>query len=259
MTPGQARNKLRFFPHELAVEMSRMRSSTPLDAVKVRGEGVETPDSFPGRGVLFVSGESWQIRQIQTWIDRMQAGDTTARGELIGFAADRLHRLTRKMLKGYPRVKRWELTDDVMQNAVLRLWKALAKVTPSSARHFFALATVQIRRELIDLSRRYYGPEGMAAKHESHVQGDNSASMPEAGKADSKLDPRRLAERAEVHERVDSLPVEEREVIDLLYYQGLTQAEAAAVLDISEATLKRRRLAALRRLDEMLKGNLPDS
>jgi RNA polymerase sigma-70 factor (ECF subfamily) len=163
------------------------------------------------------------------------------------------------MLKGYPRVKRWELTDDVLQSAVLRLWKALAKVTPSSARHFFALATVQIRRELIDLARRYYGPEGMGAKHASHVGGDSSANLPEAAKADSKLDPRRMAEQAEFHARVDLLPEQEREVIDLLYYQGLTQAEAAGVLDISEATLKRRRLTALRRLDELLKGESPGS
>jgi RNA polymerase sigma-70 factor (ECF subfamily) len=200
---------------------------------------------------------SRQIRQVQIWIDRLQAGDRTARDELIGYADERLRRLTRKMLKGYARVKRWEDTDDVLHNALLRLWKALHKIVPRSPRHFFALAALQIRRELIDLARQYYGPEGMGAKHSSTAQRDSSASMPRAARADSTLEPSRLAIWSEFHERVGTLPEEEREVFDLLWYQELTQSEAAALLDISEATLKRRWLAARRRLHQALKGELP--
>ena len=200
---------------------------------------------------------SLRIRQIQAWIDRLRAGDQAARNELIGHADERLRRLTRKMLKGFPRVKRWEDTDDVLHNAVLRLWKALHEITPRSARHFFALAALQIRRELIDLARQYYGPQGMGAKHASSVGGEDSASAPQAGKADSTLEPSRLAIWTEFHERVDTLPEQEREVFDLLWYQGLTQDEAAALLGISEATLKRRWLAARQRLHQMLKGGLP--
>src|SRR5438128_1880322 len=92
------------------------------------------------RGFSFIGETSRQIRQVQIWIDRLQAGDRTARDELIGYADERLRRLTRKMLKGYARVKRWEDTDDVLHNALLRLWKALHKVVPRSPRHFFALA-----------------------------------------------------------------------------------------------------------------------
>src|SRR5438445_7859908 len=106
---------------------------------------------------------SRQIEQLQVWIDRLQAGDPTARDQLLGHACERLRRLTRKMLKDFSRVKRWELTDDVLQNALLRLWTALGKVIPRDARDFYALAALQIRRELIDLARRYYGPKGMAA------------------------------------------------------------------------------------------------
>jgi RNA polymerase sigma-70 factor (ECF subfamily) len=49
---------------------------------------------------------------------------------------------------------------------------------------------------------------------------------------------------SEFHAQVDGLPREERDVFDLLWYQGLTQAEAAAVLEISLRTVKRRWLAA---------------
>src|SRR5438874_7474288 len=202
-------------------------------------------------------GTSLRIRQVQIWIDRLQAGDQTARNELIGHADERLRRLTRKMLRASPRVKRWEDTDDVLQNALLRLWKALHQTTPRSASHFFALAALQIRRQLIDLARQYYGPEGMGAKHASQVQGDDSANAPQAARADSTLEPSQLAMWTEFHQRVDTLPEQEREVFDLLWYQGLTQDEAAGLLNISEATLKRRWLAARLRLQHMLKGELP--
>src|SRR5262249_60851175 len=98
-----------------------------------------------------------QTVQIQKWIDRLQAGDEAARKELLNCACERLTRLTRKMLKGFPRVKRWEQTDDVMQNALMRLYQSLGKVKPPSAADFFRLAALNIRRELLDLAKHYYG------------------------------------------------------------------------------------------------------
>ena len=201
-----------------------------------------------------MSGATRQSEQLQIWIDRMQAGDPTARNELLGHACERLRRLTRKMLKGFARVKRWELTDDVLQNALLRLWTALGQVTPHSARDFYTLAAVQIRRELIDLTRQYYGPHGMGAHQASKLERDRSANPP---LADLTLEPSRLAIWSEFHQRVETLPEEEREVFDLLWYQGLTQPEAAALLSISEATLRRRWLAARERLHQALRGDLP--
>src|SRR5262245_58854203 len=113
------------------------------------------------------------------------------------------------MLRDFARLKRWDDNGDVLQNALVRLWNALVYVAPSSARHFYALAALQIRRELIDLARQYYGPEGMGAKHASNVQADPSASMPQAGRVDSTMEPSRLAIWSEFHQRVDSLPEQE--------------------------------------------------
>ena len=92
---------------------------------------------------------------IQGCIDRLRVGDESARAALLDCAADRLARLARKMLKGYPGVARWEQTDDVAQNALIRLDRALRAVTPPTARDFFRLAAAQVRRELIDLARHY--------------------------------------------------------------------------------------------------------
>jgi RNA polymerase sigma-70 factor (ECF subfamily) len=198
--------------------------------------------------------------QLQGWIDRLQAGDAAARDELLGRACERLRRLTRKMLKDYGRLRRWEETDDVLQNALVRLWGALRQATPTSSREFFGLAGLQIRRELIDLARQYFGPEGVGARHASHAREGDGGGAPHAlaEPADTTHDPGRLALWTEFHQQVDALPPDEREVFDLLWYQGLTQDAAAKLLGISEATLKRRWLAARRRLHRALQGGLPE-
>lgn len=54
------------------------------------------------------------------------------------------------------------------------------------------------------------------------------------------------------HEAVASLPDDERETVQLLWYEGLKQPAAAAVLGVSLATLKRRWQSARLRLSESL-------
>ena len=63
---------------------------------------------------------------------------------------------------------------------------------------------------------------------------------------------------SEFHQQVERLPEEEREVFDLLWYQGLSQAEAGQVLGVTERTIKRRWASARLRLHRVLKGTLPD-
>src|SRR5262249_32858685 len=105
--------------------------------------------------------------QLQRCLDRLRQGDAAARNDLLSSACDRLQGLTRKMLNDARGVRRWEQTDDVLQNALLRLSRALEAVTPATARDFYRLAAAQIRRELIDLARHYYGPQGAGAHHAS--------------------------------------------------------------------------------------------
>ena len=169
---------------------------------------------------------------IQGWIDRLHTGGDPARAALIACASSRLTRLARKMLKGYSSVARWEQTDDVLQNALIRLDRALKNVTPPSTRDFFRLAAAQIRRELIDLARRHYGPEGLGAHHSTRLLTSGSGD-PAGGRgepAESTLDPSRLAAWTEFHIQIGHLPEEERELFDLLWYQDLTQSQAAQVL-----------------------------
>jgi RNA polymerase sigma-70 factor (ECF subfamily) len=196
---------------------------------------------------------------IQGCIDRLRAGDESARAALLDCAADRLARLARKMLKGYPGVARWEQGDDVAQNAMIRLDRALRAIAPPTARDFFRLAAAQVRRELIDLARHYQGPHGLGAHHATQAdRGDSADGAAMAAESpDTTYDPSRLADWAEFHGAVATLGEADRELFDLLWYHGLTQAEAAAILGVTERTVNSRWLAARVRLGDSLGGQLP--
>ena len=196
---------------------------------------------------------------IQGCIDRLRGGDESARAALLDCAADRLARLARKMLKGYPGVARWEQTDDVAQNALIRLDRALRAVAPPTARDFFRLAAAQVRRELIDLARHYQGPRGLGAHHATRAGPRRLRRRGGDGRggAETTYDPGRLAAWAEFHAAVAALNEADRELFDLLWYQGLTQAEAATILGVTERTVNGRWLAARVRLGDSLGGQLP--
>jgi RNA polymerase sigma-70 factor (ECF subfamily) len=196
--------------------------------------------------------------ELQELIERTNAGDDAARAKLIEHACGRLRALTRRMLQDFRRVHRWEETDDVLQNALVRLLQALRAAPPASVAEFFRLAARQIRRELLDLARHYYGPEGQGARHETSAPAPSSATSPPAqDPSDSSNEPARLAAWSEFHRHVESLPDDEREAFDLVWYQGLTQAEAAAVLGVAEVTVRRRWLKARLLLQEKMKGEGP--
>jgi RNA polymerase sigma-70 factor (ECF subfamily) len=194
--------------------------------------------------------------ELQACLDRLRAGDPTARDDLLRRLGGRLERLTRKMLRDFPGVKRWEQTDDVLQNALLRLMRALNDVHPTCVRDFLALGALQIRRELLDLARHYGGPLGPGAKHATRA-GLEDPELPLKEKADSAPEAAVLDGWHEFHRQVELLPAEEREVVDLLYYQGLPQAQAAAILNVTVRTVQRRWQAALLALHSKLKGQWP--
>ncbi len=190
--------------------------------------------------------------QTAGWLDLVRVGDQAARQRLIEHSCERLRGLARKMLRQYPKVRRWEETDDVFVEAVTRLHHALESVQPESPRHFYNLAATQIRRVLIDLSRRYYGPDGLGSHHDTVGAGTDANAIPRYERADLSGEPATLAAWKECYEQIMALPDEQREVVDLLYISQLTQEEAAAVLGVTTRTVRRRWREARYRLQKVL-------
>ncbi len=183
---------------------------------------------------------------LQRWLDQLHQADKTgfeqARSEIIRHACDRLEVLTSKMLRANPRLRRWEQTGDVLQNALIRLHRSLETVQPQSVAQFYGLAATQIRRELIDLARHHFGPEGAAKKHQTDGEGKLISASPDSiqGKGSFAGEPATLAEWTEFHKKVEELPDAEREVFNLLWYEGLSQIDAAKILGVTDRTIKNR-------------------
>jgi RNA polymerase sigma-70 factor (ECF subfamily) len=197
--------------------------------------------------------------QLQLWIERMNGGDPAARKQLVGHACDRLQRLTRRMLHDFPRLRHGSDTDDVLNSAVVRLLRALDVVPVASVAEFFQLAATQIRWELIDLARLYKRRRETAAPAAPQSGAGNSdgTAPPAEDDSASTYDPDRLAQWTEFHQQVEALPVRQREVFGLRWYHGLTEAQAAAVLNVSLGTVKRWWLEARLQLREALGGAPP--
>jgi RNA polymerase sigma factor (sigma-70 family) len=191
---------------------------------------------------------------------RMRAGDKYARDDLVKRTQKRLERLASRMLRGYPGVHRWEQTQDVLQNAFVRLFRSLEEARPKNTRELFSLAAENIRRELIDLTRRYYGPEGLGANHASGVIDPNqpvdSASDHEPIASDPTGDD--LERWRAFHEAVALLPAEERETFGLAYYHGWTHLQIADLFQCSEKTVSRNWQSACRLLKDRLRGTWAD-
>lgn len=189
--------------------------------------------------------------QLQNLIDRSLQGDAAAHDELLHLACDRLHKLTRKMFHGFPQLRRWEQTDDIFQNSMVRLHRALSEVRVESVRHFFNLAAAQVRWELLDLARHHFGPLGDAANHHTDGQpaDDAGGSLHSVGS-----EPHDLESWSEFHRQVENLPRAEQEIVNLVFYDGLTQEEAAKLLGMSFRTFKRRWQSVKVKLSEALTG-----
>jgi RNA polymerase sigma-70 factor (ECF subfamily) len=192
-------------------------------------------------------------------LDLAAAGDPAARQELIGRAYERLRRLARRMLRDFPRVRAFEDSTDVLHGSLPRLLRALEGEPPATVAEFFRRMSRALRWELLNLLRRYYGPEGPGGKQIALEAGDGSANAaPALAEPSTSVSPPELARWTEFHEAVEALPEKERHVFELLYYQELTQAEAAHVLRVAEITVRRHWLAARRRLGAFLTGGRED-
>ena len=176
--------------------------------------------------------EAGELAALQSSFQRFQGGDPAALESMVDHSYRKLQRMASRMIRGYPAVRRWEDTDDICQMAAVRLQRALGQTTPDSLTHYFRLAGAQIRRTLIELARKHKGPLGLSTNQDTH---DGDVVMP-----DPTNDPFNLADWAEFHEQIERLPDSLREAFDLLWYGGLSQAEAAQQLGVTIRTIKRR-------------------
>lgn len=192
--------------------------------------------------------------RLEELLQKWSEGDLTVVDEIISHSQERLRKLATHHLNSHHRLRRWEGTDDVLQNALVRLWRAMKAVSPRTKREFHGLAALQIRRELVDLDRKIYGKEGIGKNHYSErgLADSRQGVHPRYERPDGDEDSFALSDMTLMHESVEKLPEEIREVFDLTFYQGLSQAEVAQLIGVTDRTVKRRLRDAKLQLHRML-------
>jgi RNA polymerase sigma factor (sigma-70 family) len=190
---------------------------------------------------------SLRTEHLHSLLARWQQGERQAADELIRRVGHRLECLARGMLRCYPTVRAREQTADVLQEASLRLLKALREVTPENTKHFFNLASQQIRFHLLDLARRYRqgAPQPLHEHAEPVATGTGTAEVEE------------LERWQALHEAVGELPKEQGEVFGFRFYQGWTWPEIAGLLQVNEKTARRHWNRACIALRKALGGWMP--
>lgn len=198
-----------------------------------------------------MSGEQRTTVAVQSYLDQLAGGaspDFVIR-LLLNRAAERLRLLCSTLLfQSYRRLTRPPVnlqSDEMLSSVVERLLKALREVRPQNVRQFFGLANRHMRWELNDLARRVDAQAAVVGLHDSAVATQESTGPSTTTNARRMLD------------AIETLPEEEREVFELLRIQGVSYAESANLLGVSESTIHRRLNRALVLLEEKLSDLRP--
>ena len=131
--------------------------------------------------------------------------------------------------------------EDALQDAFAAIWRSAASYDPSRGQGGAWLYTVA-RNAIVDAARRRPEPpvERSRRRHRSRPAER----------------PRRWVSWR-VHRAIEQLPENERAVIELAYWRGLSQSEISESLDVPLGTVKTRTRNALARLAGLLEEELP--
>jgi RNA polymerase sigma factor (sigma-70 family) len=198
---------------------------------------------------------------LQRHLERALTGDAAARQRLLELTRDRLTRHARSLLHGrYARLEPFAQTDDVVQQLYVkilqnqdRFWVNANGEPVRSLAEFFGHTSAWMRDVLCDLLRKEYGRDDNRPAV-LPLDGGPSDIGPRHEPSSSTANGAKLQRWTEFHEAAARLPDDLRAVFDLLWYQELSQAEAAALLGIAVPTVKLRWMKARLQVQQALGG-----
>ena len=161
-------------------------------------------------------------------LDRWRLGDAEAANRLMELVYGELHRIAAREMRR-ERPGHTLQTTAVLHEVYLRIFRGEPPPWKDRA-HFYATAAKQLRRVLLDHARRSH-----SEKRGGHVV---KLSLGEFDLGGLGPDARLLALN-EALAHLEELDPRAAKVVELRFFGGLGEAEAAEVLGISVATLKR--------------------
>ena len=172
--------------------------------------------------------EDRETHDITGLLDRWRLGDMEAANQLMELTYGELHRIAAREMRREHGEHTLQTTA-VLHEAYLRIFRSGPFELRDRA-HFFAVAAQQLRRVLLDHARR--------AHREKRGGGIVKLSLWESDVGALGANDRLLA-LDDALVRLEELDPRAAKVVELRFFGGLTEAEAAEVLRISVATLKR--------------------
>ena len=199
---------------------------------------------------------------MQGQLERAVTGDAEARRRLLELARDRLTHHARRLLHGrYARLEPLAQTGDVVQQLYLkilrnqdRFWVNADGEPVRTLAEFFGHASAWTRDVLCDLLRKAYG-RGDNRPAVLPLDGGLSDTAPLHEPSTDTLEGEKLRRWTEFHEAAARLPDDLRAVFDVLWYQELSQAEAAELLGIAVPTVRLRWMKARLQVQQALGGS----
>ena len=200
--------------------------------------------------------------EVRPLLDRLQAGDQLALGELFSKYRDRLGRMIQFRLDG--RLKGRIAASDVLQEAYIDALKRLPHYQADPDMPFLIWLRWVTMQRLVEVHRQHLGAQMRDAGREVGLGAGGPLAASSAMIAEFIGDltsPSQAAQRSEtlaqLGRALDGLDPTDREVLALRHFEELSNQETAAVLGIQPAAASKRYVRALERLKGALE-QLPD-
>jgi RNA polymerase sigma-70 factor (ECF subfamily) len=134
--------------------------------------------------------------------------------------------------------------EDCLQEIFIQVWRQASDFDEARGRPFTWLVTMARSRAIDRL--RASGSRDRTAQDAARAVVEETS--------DAVTDAIRSEQAAVVRDALDALPQEQRRVLELAYFEGLTQSEVAERLNQPLGTIKTRTRTAMMKLREMLGG-----
>ena len=173
---------------------------------------------------------STQDENITERLVQAAKGDKSAEGPLYDLVYDQLHRIARGQRSKRGPAARSLGTTEIVHEVYLKVAGGQAQDFENRG-HFFAVATVAMRNLLFDQARRR-----LSAKR----RGDEEAvSYDDAIGVEERQEAEQLLALKIALEKLDDEDARLRQVVELRFFGGLSEVEAAHVLDVAPRTIRR--------------------
>ncbi len=139
--------------------------------------------------------------------------------------------------------------DDLLQEIFMQIWRQATNYTPEKGKALGWMVTLTRRRAIDRLRQRQAYGRAKDRMEETVVKETGSTAHYHADEDIAWSDIRMLLQG-----RLDSLPVFQKEAIELAYFRGMSQREIAAFTDTPLGTVKTRLELGLRKLSDSMNG-----